>query len=323
MASLKSYKDNNLKSISALIPIKNGSKFLTKLSKIVSKNMRVQDEIIVIDDNSDDSTYLELLKWAKIDSRVRVIRNKKSGLVSALNLGIKESTNTWIARFDVDDEYPSDRIQKQIASLNDGTVAVFSDYKFMTFNGASLGTVPSPISHLGVSVSLMESRRTAHPSVIFDKNAVEAVGAYREFDFPSEDLSLWLRLTRTGELASVPENLLNYRLHKQSISSSCSKINIKIRNNIVSSINLDKKLILFALESFDEILDGYTNVNFSSERKCLFVKELFTTLYHNRSIDKEVLIKKILKSNLSPRDLLKSGHLVNEALIRKMYRKFI
>jgi hypothetical protein len=41
---------------------------------------------------------------------LKLINNSKNGIVNALNLGILESENNWIARFDVDDDYSETRL---------------------------------------------------------------------------------------------------------------------------------------------------------------------------------------------------------------------
>jgi glycosyltransferase involved in cell wall biosynthesis len=308
------------KCISALLPIKNGSRYIEIISKIVTANMGALDEILVIDDGSYDSTYSELTKWANFDKRVRIIKNSGSGLVSALNLGIREASNEWIARFDVDDDYPNDRIQRQISCIEKNTIAVFSDYEFITSTRKSLGVIPSPINPLAVAISLMESRRTAHPSVIFNKQAVESVGGYREKDFPAEDLSLWLRLTRIGNLISTPDKLLRYQLHKNSISSQMAKNIYKIKQEMVSSIRLQDSVILQTIDSFEEILNSYDKYSYSSERKTLFTKEIFTTLSISKILGKKSFLKEVANSSFKLGDLANSRQIFKEALFRKIYR---
>ena len=58
-----------------------------------------------------------------------------------------------------------------------------------------------------------------HPSVIMRRQAVLAVGGYRE-EFPvAEDLDLFLRLgDRTGRLTNLPQLVQKYRIHDKSIS---------------------------------------------------------------------------------------------------------
>ncbi len=196
--------------VTALLPVKNGMKYISRARRQVASTCRDKDEIIIVDDNSTDGTFAELERWASQDHRVRILKNPGDGLVSALNLGIRESTNKWIARFDVDDTYNFERIQKQSNMVQPNVVAVFSDYEVLRPSGKSLGVIPSPVDSDAVDVSLVSSRRTPHPSVLFLKDAVISVGGYLPQDFPAEDLSLWLRLSREGLLKSIPEVLLGY-----------------------------------------------------------------------------------------------------------------
>jgi glycosyltransferase involved in cell wall biosynthesis len=308
--------------ITALLPVKNGSKYIENISKTISNNMRSHDEIIAIDDNSEDDTYRQLLKWAKLDSRVRVIKNPNSGLVSTLNLGIKESSNSWIARFDVDDDYPFNRIEKQVSSISPSVVAVFSDYEIMTAKHKSLGVIPSPVNPLAVAVSLLKSRRTAHPSAVINKVAVESVGSYRESDFPAEDLSLWLRLSRVGNLISTPEILLFYKIHKNSVSQINTKKISRLRMSIIDSISLDRKLLSIALDSVSKISEEYNHYKYSSERKVLFLQESATAL-HLSDYSKSKFIASILKSQISLKDTSSISGILRQTLHRKFYRKIL
>ena len=67
---------------------------------------------------------------------------------------------------------------------------------------------------------MARSERNAHPSVIFRKDSVLEVGAYREEDFPCEDLSLWLRLAQIGKLHGISCPVLKYTLRADSVSST-------------------------------------------------------------------------------------------------------
>jgi hypothetical protein len=48
--------------------------------------------------------------------------------------------------------------------------------------------------------------------------AVNFVGGYKEEFIVAQDLDLWLRLGEVGQLACVPEVLLRYRQHEDSVS---------------------------------------------------------------------------------------------------------
>ncbi len=205
--------------VTALIPIKNGVKFLPSSIESLESNQDFLERILVIEDGSTDSTHKLLQDWARYNSKVSVIRTGGIGLVGSLNLGISESSTDWVARFDVDDLYAKDRIEKQIAAINVNSAAVFSDYSLFSDKFGTLGTIPSAISTSAVGLSLRRNQRTAHPSALLNVAALKSVGGYREDDFPAEDYSLWLRLLKVGELSSVGEILLNYRISDTSISS--------------------------------------------------------------------------------------------------------
>ena len=185
---------NNTSGISVVMPVKNGAAFISELSKSLNSNLGIYDEVLVIDDHSDDNSLQELNSWAKNNEKVRVLQNMGHGIVDALNFGVSESRNSWVARFDVDDLYVSNRLESQRLFLKPGRVAIFSDYSFFSDTHNNLGSIQSGITNNATKLSLVSGQRTAHSSAIFNKSAFEYAGEYRKEDFPAEDLSLWLRV---------------------------------------------------------------------------------------------------------------------------------
>jgi hypothetical protein len=57
-----------------------------------------------------------------------------------------------------------------------------------------------------------------HPTVMLRRSAVEQVGRYRVEAQWVEDLDLFLRLAQVGQLANLPDVLLNYRYHTESVN---------------------------------------------------------------------------------------------------------
>lgn len=306
--------------VTALLPIKNGLKYISRAKVQVATTCREKDEILIVDDNSTDGTSAELERWASQDERVRIVKNSGEGLVSALNLGIKESTNQWIARFDVDDTYDFERFKRQLSIIKPNVVAVFSDYEILRPNGKSLGVIPSPVDPDAVEISLISSRRTAHPSVLFSKEAVMSVGGYLSEDFPAEDLSLWLRLSRAGLLISVPEVLLNYELGKNSVSGQKRELIQKKTSSLIRDIGIRATSLHSACQRFDEILDNYGQLKFSSGRQILFAQELSKALnVSGKSTRLEPVRSLIKRLDL---DLIRAGMSISaETTKRRIYRK--
>jgi glycosyltransferase involved in cell wall biosynthesis len=259
------------------MPIRNGIEFLPQSKSDITLNARPQDEILIVDDNSEDGTILFLKTWQKQDPRVRILTNpaNNQGIANALNLGISESSHSLIGRFDVDDKYDRNRLKKQLTEQNKSNcVGVFSDYSFFSESKNYLGKMPSPIYPAPTSVSLLTNRRTPHSSALLLKSAIIESGGYRQQDFPAEDLSLWLRMSRSGDLISVPETLLNYRISTNSVSSLRQKEMISRRKALQKEIGINKRDLNFAVTNLKSILFSYTGQPDEDLRRILFLKDL-------------------------------------------------
>jgi glycosyltransferase involved in cell wall biosynthesis len=261
--------------ITGILPVHNGEKFIDTSLPLILRNLNTDDELVIIENGSTDGTIKKLQKWVNIDSRINLISTETPSLVKALNLGIAESFNNWIARFDIDDNYEPDRLKYQRASLNEKTVAIFTDYDFFSDSYNYLGTIPSALDTNAVAVSLISSQRTAHPSVLFSKEAVINAGGYRGMDFPAEDLSLWLRLSRFGDLISIPKTLLHYRLSSESITSKKRNEAKNITKKLLTEIGINQKNVLSLIANFESVIELYKKHNYSRERELLILKDLY------------------------------------------------
>jgi len=312
--------------ISGLLPVHNGEKFIDMCFPLILENLDLDDELIVIDNGSTDGSNIKLERWADVDSRIRLISTKKPGLVEALNLGIKESNNNWIARFDVDDIYEPDRLKNQRIVINKETVLIFTDYDFFSNSRNYLGTIPSAIESNAVSVSLVSSQRTAHPSALFSKDAVVDAGYYKEIDFPAEDLSLWLRMSRLGKIVSIPETLLHYRLSPGSTSGTRRSEAEDATKRLLANIGVNHKNIHDLISTYDSVVDLYKTYSFSREREILMLRDLYL-VSKNFKIDdktkkkiKQIFIRRIPKLALNIPTLQALNLLYKQKVLRNQVR---
>ena len=95
--------------ISVIIPTYNREKHILQAIKSVKEQSVQVDEILVIDDGSDDNTK-ELLK----NEPIRYIYQQNAGVSSARNKGIKEAKNEYIAFLDSDDTWHENKIAQHI-----------------------------------------------------------------------------------------------------------------------------------------------------------------------------------------------------------------
>lgn len=256
------------------MPVKNGEKYLRRSLENLISTLGRSDEILIVNDFSTDSTKSIALEFCKNTTNVRLLDSTNQGLVNSLNFGLKNSQHKIIARVDVDDEYAGDRIDQQVNALEQNTVAVFSDYKFFTEGQENLGTMYSAIHPVATSLSLITSQRTAHPSVVFRRDAVLDVGGYRKEDFPAEDLSLWLRLSRVGHVRSVPSTLLKYRINPLGVSATRRNEMIQKKVSLIQNIGINPKDVSILISSIADIHEIYQSFPNCSERRILFARDL-------------------------------------------------
>jgi hypothetical protein len=91
------------------------------------------------------------------------------------------------------------------------------------------------LTHNEIDADLMTGRGFAmvHPTVMMRREAVEKVGRYRKQYEISEDLDLFLRLGEIGKLANLPEVLLHYRIHYNSINHQKHEYQRKIKRGLM------------------------------------------------------------------------------------------
>jgi len=260
--------------ISALLPVKNGEIYLESLLPNILSMLTSDDELVVINDGSSDQTRSIIEKYCTSDSRLRLINTQGIGLVKALNLGVESAAHKWVARFDVDDEYPKNRIDEERKLMNDDVSVIFSDYQFISKRGVNLGRVYSAVFHLPTTLSLISSQRTAHPSALINRRLLLQCGGYLEKDYPAEDLALWLRLSQCGKLISVPNKLLLYRLSGTSISGQTRQIQLRKKDELISDYALWPLWQNKCIEFFEETILSYRSTPNAPERLLLHIRDI-------------------------------------------------
>ena len=308
--------------ISAIIPVRNGEEYIKSSFEQVIANLEENDEAIYVINGSFDGTLEKITRLACGDKRIRVINLGDTGLISALNVGISEAQNSWIARFDVDDLYPPDRLQKQRTAISRETVAIFSDYSVVGKDLRDLGMIPSGVNNLPTMVSLYGANRTPHPSSLFSKEAFIEAGMYKLEDFAAEDLGLWLRMTRIGEFRSIPWPLLKYRLHGNSTVAANKKTALSNTRRLLTHTGIPKQILDEAFLKANEVILDYESVAFEEQRSALFLINLHQAArYVGYSLKEKKLFRKYALSRLArPKAVGAIAKLASDVRKRQVYR---
>jgi glycosyltransferase involved in cell wall biosynthesis len=213
--------------VSVLLPARDAEATVRAAVTSMLRQTFADLEVVAVDDGSVDGTGAELARLSAEDARVRVVTTPGVGLVRALTLGLEACRAPLIARMDADDESLPRRLEASIAALDEdpslagvGTgVDIFRDDRPPSPNlqayGRWLSSLTSP--ELVFRDRLVESP-LCHPSVTLRRAALDAVGGWRDGDFP-EDWDLWLRLLESGHrLSVVGEVLHRWRDHDRRLT---------------------------------------------------------------------------------------------------------
>lgn len=103
--------------VSVIIPIYKVEKYLSRCLDSVVNQTLDDIEIVLVDDGSPDSCPEICDRYAKKDSRIKVIHKKNEGLGYARNSGMLIATGEYIAFLDSDDYVSKDMYEKVYSEL--------------------------------------------------------------------------------------------------------------------------------------------------------------------------------------------------------------
>ena len=224
--------------VSVVIPVYNAERYLEQAIESVSRQSFREIEIIAINDGSSDRSGDILERLQHGDCRLRVVHQDNAGIVDALNRGIAMSRGRYIARMDGDDVCLPGRFDKQVALLDarPGVVCVGGQCQDIDPLGVPLDYYEFPLNHDEIEEMLLRGHGGVlrHPAVMMRRDAVEHVGMYRKQYEWCEDLDLWLRLAEVGELANLPDVVLQYRQHPKSVVRTKREVQLAVKRQIVA-----------------------------------------------------------------------------------------
>lgn len=118
--------------ISIIVPtlneLSNIDKTIIRIKNLFSK-IKINYEIIFVDDNSDDGTIKKILEHKKEDKKIKLIISKKrKGLGYALSQGMNKSKGHYILFLDADNSVQNIYLEKLIKYRNDNTLIIGSRY---------------------------------------------------------------------------------------------------------------------------------------------------------------------------------------------------
>lgn len=206
--------------ITVLMPVYNAAPYLRTAVESILQQTFSDFELVAVDDGSTDSSKLILDDLKRRDPRVHVISRPNTGIVGALNDGLAVARGEFLARMDGDDIALPTRFSDQIAYMTQHPecVGLGTAVQIIDAAGRVVDLHAPALSHGEIETELLKGNGGAlyHPTALFRTAAVRAVKGYDPEFCKAEDVDLYLRLSRTGQLANLQTVGLRYRHHLKS-----------------------------------------------------------------------------------------------------------
>ncbi len=159
-----------------------------------------------MDDGSNDSTQ-DLLE--KFQDRIIGIPQEHAGVSAARNTGIQHSSGRLLAFLDSDDEWRTDKLNRQVRKYNEKPFFICHTDETWLRNGKEVPQKKIHSKQGGWFFKRALERCLISPSsVIIARSLFDRIGYFDESLLAAEDYDLWLRITAYYEVEFIPEPLI-------------------------------------------------------------------------------------------------------------------
>lgn len=205
-------------SISVVIPSYNRLPLLINaLESVLAQTSKV-DEIIVVDDGSNDATGEEIsLRFPQI----RLITQANRGVSAARNTGIRAAGCDWIALLDSDDRWLPDKIKTiRQAQVEHPQFLLYHSDEFWIRNGVRVNAMKKHQKSGGWIFQQCLPLCVISPSAVVIKREIfDRVGLFDESLPACEDYDLWLRICQQMPVYYIDKPLITkYGGHEDQLS---------------------------------------------------------------------------------------------------------
>jgi len=278
--------------ITVLMPVYNGEKYIGEAIESILNQTFANYEFVIIDDCSTDKSKKNIQTYH--DPRINFISNNENlGLINTLNIGLALAQGEYIARMDQDDISLPQRLEKQLAFLDNHPEIGVCGTGFKTINqkGASTAVTQFPNQSSLLNWQLHFFCPLVHPTVMMKTSLVKKVGGYNKNATYYEDYDLWVRLCSITQLTNLDDILFCLRKHKENTSqthlSEQTNNSIKICWELISK-TLNKDVSVDIVRQL--YLNDYADVNAAIQISNLIRKLYDSFINRNKLTSQEIIL---------------------------------
>lgn len=196
------FHDQHLRApVSVIIPAFNAAATIGRALASVASQTARPDEVIIVDDGSQDQTaeIARTLARAMPDLSVRILSQPNRGAGAARNRALAEARAPYVAFLDADDEWLPEKLEASLRYLeHDGLTLVAHNGWLVRDGGETL--LDTARRYRAARDNLFSGlyRRgfIATSSVVARRDALAAAGGFDEALRTGQDFDLWLRVLK-------------------------------------------------------------------------------------------------------------------------------
>jgi glycosyltransferase involved in cell wall biosynthesis len=203
--------------VSIVIPVYNGSNYLSQAIDSALAQTYPNIEIVVVNDGSNDGGATEKIALSYGD-KIRYFPKENGGVGSALNFAIAKMTGEYFSWLSHDDLYYPNKVASQIQALGGmdrATTILYSDHAIFfdddaeTFKEVTLPATPPAQFRYFITVNNSLNGCT----LLLPAAAFVECGTFDEKLRTTQDYDLWFRLAKKFSFIHIPEVLVKSRQH--------------------------------------------------------------------------------------------------------------
>ena len=203
--------------VSIIMPSYNTGRFIKETIESVLAQSYSDWELMIVDDCSTDNTD-DVVGQYLADARIRYIKNEAhSGVAVSRNRALREAKGKWIAFLDSDDLWEPEKLEKQLAFMQDNNCRFsYTNYVEINEDSSPNGkrvTGPKRITKHGMYNYCWVGCLT----VMYD---AEAIGLIQIEDIKkNNDYAMWLKISQKADCHLLDQTLARYRRRSGSVSN--------------------------------------------------------------------------------------------------------
>ena len=194
------------------MPAYNCSRFIREAIDSVLAQTYTAWELLIVDDCSTDDTAAIIASYQ--DERIHYFRNEQnSGAALSRNKALREAKGKNIAFLDADDSWMPEKIEKQVAFMEQNGYA-FTYTAFHRTDKPLRISGPRHITKMGMYAFCWP----ACPTVMYNR---EKIGLIQITDLrKNNDYAMWLHVIRKADCYLLDEDLFAYNKHNGYVSDA-------------------------------------------------------------------------------------------------------